>query len=305
MLFVDLDIVEGRRIRAPHDLAGGREHLVGEIFAGREVADPDREELGTLGVGAPGEKPVVGGMVGVVEIEERGALRLGVAVEKDLGLARRCAARGRRAGAGRPRGSGSSRRRRRRPPARSQSSSLMRPRISATIRSRSGAAPASTACENAFSASRWARIRGGRTAGSLSTSIQLAALSQAKSSRSRTPWTSNSRGSAKTGGSDGGSCRRSLFIVGRPGLGTGSGADVGLWRGRTSRTSAGNPSLSQPVFAWFCRRVAGNRGENPNVREFSTCVLSPADLIETTIRASSPSSAPAPASTSLETKISL
>ena len=90
--------------------------------------------------------------------------------------------------------------------------------------------------------------------------------------------------------------------------GLGTGGWVRMWGYGAAAQVGQAPAIlrpSQPSFAWFCRRVAGNRGEIPNVREFSTCVLSPADLIETTIRASSPSSTPAPASTSLESKISL
>ena len=90
------------------------------------------------------------------------------------------------------------------------------------------------------------------------------------------------------------------------GLGTGVGCGCGVMA---------RPHKSDKRRQSFARRNRHLRGsasvlqeivvKSPNVREFSTCVLSPADLIETTIRASSPSSTPAPASTSLQTKISL
>ena len=60
MMLVDGDVVEGRGIRRPDDLAGGGEDFVGKIPAVGEVAHAHREELGALRVGRPGQKAVIG-----------------------------------------------------------------------------------------------------------------------------------------------------------------------------------------------------------------------------------------------------
>ena len=138
------DVIEGAAIRRPHDVADRSRHEVGQVGHAGEVAHPHREELGAGLVRAPGEQPMIGGMGGGAEAEERSCRR----------RARRRRAWSRRV----PPARGSRQISRmlaafaiageigdtaRPPPARSASSSLIRPLISANSASCSGTVGAS------------------------------------------------------------------------------------------------------------------------------------------------------------------
>ena len=83
MVVVEFDIVEAGGIAEPDDPAGGAGDLVGEIRTGCKIAHADRVVFRTLGVGAPGEKLVIEGMLGAAEIEKGVAFGFLVAVEHD------------------------------------------------------------------------------------------------------------------------------------------------------------------------------------------------------------------------------
>ena len=88
VILVEFHVIEAGGIGQPDGLARGSRNLVGSLEPGFEIADPDREILGTFGVGAPRDQAMVRGMLGSAEVEEGKPVTLLVAVEQDaLGAA--------------------------------------------------------------------------------------------------------------------------------------------------------------------------------------------------------------------------
>src|SRR3982074_1203180 len=69
MIFVELDVEEALRIRAPYHRAVGFLDQVVAVLSTLPIAQPDREIFRTLDVGAPGFQPMVGRMPGAAEPE--------------------------------------------------------------------------------------------------------------------------------------------------------------------------------------------------------------------------------------------
>ena len=83
VVVVQADIEKGARVARPYHRALRVRDRVGQVDAGRDVADGDRVEFRALVVDAPGEQRVVGARLGLAEVEERLALGQSVAVEQD------------------------------------------------------------------------------------------------------------------------------------------------------------------------------------------------------------------------------
>ena len=56
---VEGDIVEAGPVAEPDGIAFGAKDFVRKVPAGLKIADPNREELGALRVGGPGDQPVI------------------------------------------------------------------------------------------------------------------------------------------------------------------------------------------------------------------------------------------------------
>ena len=84
MALVLLDIEEGRGVARPDDVVARVDDAVVAVVAGREVPDPDGQQLRAEVVGGPGELCVIGRMARRLEAEERLAGGQGVAVEQRL-----------------------------------------------------------------------------------------------------------------------------------------------------------------------------------------------------------------------------
>lgn len=93
LVVVDLDVEKRLAVARPFNAAARVGNFIGEIFARRQIANPDRVKFRTLVVGRVGEKLVIAGMRGVAEIPVAFAGRFGIPVEQDLGIVRRAAAR--------------------------------------------------------------------------------------------------------------------------------------------------------------------------------------------------------------------
>src|ERR1700756_2496396 len=87
MIVVELDIKEGARISAPDDSAVSFLDQIVQVLLRRPFANADRKIFRTIGVGAPGVKPVIGRMSGAAELEIIMTGSKGVAVEDGLDLA--------------------------------------------------------------------------------------------------------------------------------------------------------------------------------------------------------------------------
>ncbi len=176
VVLVEADIVEERRIAAPDDAAAGLLDDVGQILAALPSAHADGEILRAAQIGAPGLEAMVRRMLRVAEFEIRRRLGERVAVEDDpviAAVARRAADQPR---AGRPGGISTDRRTARRAPARPKSSSLMRPRISATSVFCSACVGPRTASVWRFSASRYDLMSGSSSAGLRRTCLPVGVL---------------------------------------------------------------------------------------------------------------------------------
>ena len=101
VVVVEAHVEQRLAVARPDDGAARVGDGVGQVLAGRQVADADGEELGALVVDGVGEQRVVGAVRGGAELPVGLALGLLVAVEQDLPRARRRAGAGTAADTGR------------------------------------------------------------------------------------------------------------------------------------------------------------------------------------------------------------